>query len=218
MVLRLTVSAQTANQVRQRINAVAAQMKTMECDFVQTKTVKMLNSKLVSRGKMYYQQPGKLRWQYLSPYQYTFVLNGNQVKLKSQGRNDVIDVEQNKMFKEITRIMMNSVVGKCVDSSRDFKVSLSCSGNNWKAAMAPQSKTMKTDVSVHRRGFQPQRGMVSAVQLVEKNGDKTVIVLKNIKTNQSIHASLLIFVSLCCCLYGWARQPAIPTVSSSSLW
>lgn len=186
----LTVSGQTVNQVRQRINTVAAQMKTMECDFVQTKTVKMLNSKLVSRGKMYYQQPGKLRWQYLSPYQYTFVLNGNQVRLKSQGRSDVINVEQNKMFKEITRIMMNSVLGKCVNSSRDFKVSLSGRGNNWKAVMTPQSKTMKQMFQSILVAFNLQRGMVSAVQLVEKNGDKTVIVLKNIKTNQPLHADI----------------------------
>ncbi len=186
----LTVSAQTVNQVRQRVNTVAAQMKTMECDFVQTKTVRMLNSKLISRGKMYYQQTGKLRWQYLSPYQYTFVLNGNQVKLKSQGRNDVINVEQNKMFKEITRIMMNSVLGKCVDSSRDFKVALSGSGNNWKALMTPQSKTMKQMFQSISVVFNYQRGTVSAVQLVEKNGDKTVIVLKNVKSNQPLHADL----------------------------
>lgn len=186
----LTVSAQTVNQVRQRVNTVAAQMKTMECDFVQTKTVRMLNSKLISRGKMYYQQTGKLRWQYLSPYQYTFVLNGNQVKLKSQGRNDVINVEQNKMFKEITRIMMNSVLGKCVDSSRDFKVALSGSGNNWKALMTPQSKTMKQMFQSISVVFNYQRGTVSAVQLVEKNGNKTVIVLKNVKSNQPLHADL----------------------------
>lgn len=186
----LTVSAQTVKQVRQRVNTVAAQMKTMECDFVQTKTVRMLNSKLISRGKMYYQQTGKLRWQYLSPYQYTFVLNGNQVKLKSQGRNDLINVEQNKMFKEITRIMMNSVLGKCVDSSRDFKVALSGSGNNWKALMTPQSKTMKQMFQSISVVFNYQRGTVSAVQLVEKNGDKTVIVLKNVKSNQPLHADL----------------------------
>ena len=186
----LTVSAQTVNQVRQRVNTVAAQMKTMECDFVQTKTVRMLNSKLISRGKMYFQQTSKLRWQYLSPYQYTFVLNGNQVKLKSQGRNDVINVEQNKMFKEITRIMMNSVLGKCVDSSRDFKVALSGSGNNWKALMTPQSKTMKQMFQSISVVFNYQRGTVSAVQLVEKNGDKNVIVLKNVKSNQPLHADL----------------------------
>ncbi len=182
--------AQTVNQVRQRINAVAAQTKTMECDFVQTKTVRMLNSKLVSKGKMYYQQASKLRWQYVTPYQYTFVLNGNQVRLKSHGRNDVINVAQNKMFKEITRIMMNSVLGKCVNNSRDFKVALSGSGNNWKAVMTPQSKTMKQMFRSIVVAFNLHRGMVSAVQLVERNGDKTVIVLKNIKTNQPIHADL----------------------------
>lgn len=49
----------TPAQVRQQINAVASRMKTMTCDFVQTKSVAMLKSKLVSRGYMYYAQPNK---------------------------------------------------------------------------------------------------------------------------------------------------------------
>lgn len=186
----LGVQAQNAALVRQRINAVAAKMRTMTCDFVQTKTVRMLNSKLVSRGKMYYAQPGKLRWQYTSPYQYTFILNGSQVYLKNRGRNDVINIQQNKMFQEITRIMMNTVVGRTVSNSRDFKVALSGAGNSWKAVMTPQSKTMRQmfrNIIVH---FNLQKGMVSAVELIEKNGDRTVIVLKNVRTNTPLHANV----------------------------
>ena len=69
-------------QVRQRISQVASQMKSMQCDFVQTKHVKMLNDKLVSKGKMYYQQANKLRWEYITPYQYTFLLNDQKVQIK----------------------------------------------------------------------------------------------------------------------------------------
>ena len=56
--------------------------------------------------------------------------------------------------------------------------------------MTPQSKTMKQMFQSISVVFNYQRGTVSAVQLVEKNGDKTVIVLKNVKSNQPLHADL----------------------------
>ena len=63
-------------EIRHQIESAAVSMKTMQCDFVQTKYLRMLNDKMVSTGKMYYQQSDKLRWEYTSPYTYAFVLNG----------------------------------------------------------------------------------------------------------------------------------------------
>ena len=113
-VVTLTVSAQGDNEakIRLQIESVAASMKTMQCDFAQTKYLRMLNDKMVSTGKMYYQQSDKLRWEYTSPYSYAFVLNGSKVLISKGSRSDVINVNQSKFFKEIARIMMNSVVGK----------------------------------------------------------------------------------------------------------
>ena len=137
-----TVSAQAVSEakIRQQIEAAAASMKTMQCDFVQTKFLRMLNDKMVSRGKMYYQQSDKLRWEYTSPYAYAFVLNGSRVLISKGNRNDVINVNQSKFFKEIARIMMNSVVGKALNDKRDFKVSLSSSATEYVATLYPQQK------------------------------------------------------------------------------
>ena len=46
----------TQAQVKQQISQAASKLKSMQCDFVQTKHLKMLNDKVVSKGKMYYQQ------------------------------------------------------------------------------------------------------------------------------------------------------------------
>ena len=73
----------TAAQVRQRINATASRMNTMACNFVQTKSMRMVRSKITSRGNMYYSKPNKLRWEYTSPYRYTFILNGQTVWMKN---------------------------------------------------------------------------------------------------------------------------------------
>ena len=177
-------------KVIQQINAVASKMRTMQCDFVQTKHMKMLNDKMVSHGKMYYQQSDKLRWEYTSPYTYTFVLNGSKVLLSKGKRNDVINVNQSKFFKEIARIMMNSVVGKCLSDKKDFRTSIATTNAEWIATLVPQRKEMKQMFQKIVLHFNKSRKMVSTVELVEKKGDRTIIQLTNVKTNSSINAKV----------------------------
>lgn len=184
--------AQRINEaaVKSQINAAAAKLRTMQCDFVQTKHMRMLNDKMVSRGRMYYVQPNKLRWEYISPYTYTFVLNNSQVMMSRGKKNQVIDVNQSKVFKEITRIMMNSVVGKCLNDGKDFKTSIAGTSTEWIATLVPLKKNMKQMFQTIKIHFNKQRSMVSVVELLERNGDRTVIELRNVRSNQSINGSL----------------------------
>lgn len=188
----MLISAQTLSeaQIRQKINEVASQMKSMQCDFTQTKNLKMLNDKLVSKGKMYYQQNNKLRWEYVSPYAYIFLLNNSKVYLKSNQHNDVIDVQQNKIFKEIARIMMNSVVGNCLNDDKDFSVKISDIANEYVANLSPLRKDMKQMFQKIILHFNKKNSTVSMVELVEKNGDKTVIELSNVQINSKIDAKV----------------------------
>ena len=174
----------------QEISRVAASIKTLKCDFVQTKNLQMLGDKMVSKGLMYCSQPSKLKWEYLSPYTYTFILNENQVLLKKGNRNDIIDVNQNKMFKEIARIMMNSVLGKCLTDKKDFKVSLLSQENYYIATLLPQKKEMKqtfTKIILH---YNRESSMIVKVDMHERNGDSTIIELINIQKNIPIESSV----------------------------
>lgn len=162
----------------------------MQCDFVQTKHVKLLNDKMISKGKMYYSQPNKLRWEYTSPYTYTFILSGNKVTLKKGGKNSVINVNQNKMFREIVNIMMNSVVGKCLSDRKSFKTTVKDTPSEWVATLTPQSKELKqmfTKIILH---FNKQKSVIVKVEMFEKNGDTTSIVLENIVKNKNINESV----------------------------
>ena len=180
----------THAQVNERINSVASKMKHLQCDFVQTKTISMLKSKVQSQGKMYYAQLSKLRWEYTSPYRYTFILNGQTVLLKNKKGNSQIDVNQSKMFKEITRIMMSSVLGTCVSNNRDFNVVLRGSGKNWEAVLTPKKSPMKQMFKTITVYFDMNKSMVSGVKMTEKNGDTTTIILKNVKINSAINANV----------------------------
>ena len=188
----LSGMAQNFNEQRaiQEISNAASAIKTLQCDFVQTKSLKMLGDKMVSKGKMYCSQPNQLRWEYISPYSYIFILNNNNVLLKKGNRSDVIDVNQNKMFKEIARIMMNSVLGKSLTDKKDFKVIVSGNSQQYTATLVPLKKDMKqmfTKIMLH---YDVKAGMVKKVDMFEKNGDNTVIELVNIKKNSQINASV----------------------------
>lgn len=188
-----TAMAQTkgaAEAAKKEIAATSASLNTIQCDFVQTKHLKMLNDKMVSYGKMYYQKSNRLRWEYIKPYAYTFVLNGQQVYLKNAKGTTSSSTAGNKMFREIARIMMNSVVGANLNDSKDFKVTMAETSGEWAATLVPLRKNMKqmfTKIVLH---FNKSRKMVSGVDLYEKNGDRTNILLKNVVTNKSINAKV----------------------------
>lgn len=191
----LTTFGATAQHVNgaavcQQINNAAAHLRSMQCDFVQTKYMRMLNDKLVSRGKMYYARPNKLRWEYTSPYTYTFVLNDARVMMSKGKKNQVINVNQSKVFKEITRIMMNSVVGKCLSDKNDFKTSIAGTSAEWVATLVPLKKNMKQMFSTIKIHFNKKTSMVTVAELTEKGGDRTVIQLTNVRKNQTINANL----------------------------
>ena len=177
-------------QIRTKINQAASQLQTLQCDFVQTKHLKMLNDKLVSHGKMYYKKSDKLRWEYTTPYHYIFILNGSRVLLKNEKRNDIIDVNQNKVFKEIARLMMNSVVGKSLSDSRDFSSKISSSNSELIATLTPIRKDLKQMFKEITLYFSKSTSLVYKVILVEKNGDKTVIELKNAKKNEPVNTNV----------------------------
>lgn len=192
MVIAFVVSYGQNNnqQIIDKINAAASKLSTMQCDFVQTKSVKLLNDKIVSKGKMYYSQPNKLRWEYITPYTYTFILNDNKVVLKKNNKNSVIDVNQNKMFREIVNIMMNSVVGKCLTDKKSFKTTVKDASSEWIATLLPQSKELKhmfTKIVLH---FDKKQSVIVQVDMYEKNGDQTIISLINIVKNKGINETV----------------------------
>lgn len=186
--LALAGAAQTPQerQAIQQVSRAAAAMKTMQADFVQTKHLRMLGEKMVSRGRMCYQQSDRLRWEYTKPYAYTFILNGNSVMMSKGGHRDVVDVNRNKVFREIARMMMSSVVGTCLTDSRNFKVSMTVDKQTYTATLLPQKKDVKAMFTRIVLVFNRRTSVVSKVTMYEKNGDRTEITLDNVRTGAAV--------------------------------
>ena len=162
------------------ISEAAAALHTMHCNFTQTKSLKMLGENMVSTGKLDCNQP----------YNYIVILNGTQVEIKKGKKSDVIDVNQNKLFKEIVRIMMNSLLGKCLSDKKSFKATVVQSGNSYIATLIPMRREMKDMFSKIFLYYDRSAKGINKVLLHEKNGDSTTIELIDIRTNINIDASV----------------------------
>ena len=180
------LTAEQQKQIIEKIDQTASAMKGMQCDFVQTKRMKLLSKEMPSKGIMYFKRPNKLRWQYIAPYDYTFILNDDKVQIKSSKSTKNIDVQGNKMFRQITNIILNSVTGGSLKSSSDFNVEVYKKDNTYFAKLFPKKKELKQLYQVIEIYFDSALTMVNSVRMVEKTGDETRVNLINTKLNIAI--------------------------------
>lgn len=177
------VQAQDTKAARQHIVDAAKGMKTMQCDFVQTKQTKLLSAASVSTGRLYYRQPDRLRWEYLTPTAHTFEIDGQKVIMSDNRGSREVDIRRNRKYREMARLMTNIMSAQSFVDEQDFQVSLAQAGKEWIATLIPRRKEVRHIFSSIILRVTPDQWLVHQVELVEPKGDRTVIELKNVKVN-----------------------------------
>ena len=177
----------TTEKIKQAISKASASLRTVECDFTQTKQSKLLSDKMAAKGRMAWQRHDKLRWEYTSPYASTFILNGQKAYLKTNGRNRTINTKRNKGFKEIARLMMKGVTGGFFADTKGFKSQIAVTRTEWIATFFPLRNPMKRMFSKIVIHFSRHNAMASMVELTGKNGDVTRITFHDMKTNINLN-------------------------------
>ena len=184
------LTAEQQKQIVEKIDKASSAMKTMQCDFTQTKRMKMLSKDMQSKGVMYFKRPDKLRWQYTSPYDYTFIMNGDKVQIKSMKSTKNIDVQQNKMFRQITNIILSSITGGTLRTSADYTVELWQQDKSYFVKLYPKKKELKQLYQYLEIWFDPALTKVSTVKMMEKTGDMTIVNLLNTKYGVTINEKM----------------------------
>ena len=159
-------------------------MKTMQCDFVQTKHTKLLADASVSKGRLSYRQPDWLCWEYTSPTVHTFKIDGDKVLMSDSRGTREVDIRRNRMYLEMARLMTNIMSGQSLMGDQDFQVSLAAADEKkkeWVATLVPRRKEVRRMYASIILRVTPAQWLVRQVELVEPKGDRTVIELSNIK-------------------------------------
>lgn len=189
------VSAQKAMTAAEQEQAIAdiskaaQSIQTLQCDFVQTKTLSILNDKMVSNGTMAFARPSKLRWNYTAPYDYTFIITDDKVLIGKGKQRNSIDLKSSQVFQEIARMIAGSITGKCLTQTKDFAVTMQSDANNYIAFLTPKDKRLKKMFKSIKLTFDRKANAMSKVELTEMSSDVTTITFQNVRQNQQLGAT-----------------------------
>jgi len=172
----------------EKITTAAKQIKSLVCEFEQTKELVGLNEKVLSKGTMYYRYDRCVRWEYHTPYPYTFVFNNHKMLMQTDSHRTVMDVKSNKLFHSIVNIMISGMNGSGLTDTKNFEAQFYRSNRGWMVALTPLQKDVKQLFSAIKLFFNATDYAIDTVCMEEKSGDATTIRLLKKQVNEKIDA------------------------------
>ncbi|HRP55256.1 outer membrane lipoprotein carrier protein LolA [Agriterribacter sp.] len=173
---------QNASSFQAQFAAASQKTNTVKSDFVQEKTLSLLAEKIVSKGKFWFKKENAVRMEYTQPFQYLMIINGSNVYIKDNQKENKISTKSNKLFRQINTIMIDCVNGKALQSS-DFKVRIFEGKTTFMAELSPVNKNLKTLFSNINMVIEKKDYAVSRIEMHEPSGDGTSIHFVNRQFN-----------------------------------
>ncbi len=136
----------------------------LSADFEQVKTSQFFAEPEVSKGHMTYREPDYLRWEYTSPQELVWEVDGNKGNVSAQVR-------------QIVTLILKSVSGSYLQENDDFHVLQ----EGDLTVLLPKRRELKQLFSKMTIRMDSKAEYANEVVLYEKNGDQTQIRFMNIK-------------------------------------
>lgn len=175
--------AQGQEEMLRAIRTTGASIESLECEFTQTKTVSMLEQKMVSGGKLYFRKPSAVRWEYLTPVHNFFIMNGEDLLAGNDASAKRSSLKKNRFARMISSLIVGSLSGESLEDSRNFKTELSLETGEWVAVLTPLRRDLSQLCSSIVLRFNPKTALANSITLNEASGDCTHIVFRNMKIN-----------------------------------
>ena len=180
------LSDKQSQEVMAKLTEAAMGMKTMQGRFVQSKVSTMLAEPSVAEGTMHFASPDKMRWEYIMPYAFALVVNGDRIVKVTDGKAEVLDGKSGRMYQGMVGLIMGSASGKKLFDTTVFDVVMYDDDTFWRAEMTPKRRDMKRMFSQLVFRFDKKTKGISRVEFKDAGGDLTSIHFEDIKLNEAI--------------------------------
>lgn len=176
------------------IRASAGAITSVETEFTQTKYLPILNKPLISKGKLWYQAPGSLRWEYVSPIHSILLMHNGRIKRVTQDTRTHQFREESSEGLDAMQVVLGEItqwLNGRFDENPMFTARLEPGG---KIVLTPKQKGFGDviqciEVNLDTRPGQ-QPGMIRRVLIYESETAYTDLSFGGTKLNQSIDESV----------------------------
>lgn len=163
----------------------SAKVMSITSDFTQEKMLMALTEKITSSGKFWFKRNNRVRIEYLKPFTYLMIMNGDKMMVRDNDKENKINVKSNKLFQQVNRIMIDCVQGTILDS-KDFATKVFEGDKEYLLEMTPASKSLREFFQTIVLRVDKQDYSVKSIEMNEPAGDQTIISFKNKKLNEQV--------------------------------
>jgi outer membrane lipoprotein-sorting protein len=165
--------------------AQSAKINSITSSFTQEKVLTALTEKITSTGNFKFKRTNRVRIEYIKPFSYLMIMNGDKMKVKDEQKESHVNVKSNKLFQQINRIMIDCVQGTILDS-KDFTNRVLENDKTFLLEMTPVSKGLKDFFKTIVLIVDKNDSSVQSIQMNEPSGDQTIITFTDKKINGQV--------------------------------
>ena len=175
-------------ELKKKLIKQSAETKSIVADFTQEKHLSFMKEPQISKGKFYYQQQDKMRWEQTTPSNYVVLFTNGKIRIKDKGKEKNIK-GANKMMGKINELMLELINGKIFEN-KDFTSNYFSTKDNYIVELTPNNKKLKSIFNTIELTFSKKTTRLKTLTFFEKSGDKSVMKFFNDKFDTSIKQSI----------------------------
>jgi outer membrane lipoprotein-sorting protein len=172
---RTALTKSDAARITSYITAASLGTNSIRSDFTQEKELSILSEKIISKGRFYFRKEKLLRWEYTDPFKYLIIINNDQLLVRDESKDNRVNLQTNKVFREVNQIIMGAVRGTLLTDTKNFKASLFDDNSSYLCILVPLNSKLKESLSEIWLWFNKNDYTVDKVDLREASGDYTRI-------------------------------------------
>ncbi|MDR1764269.1 MAG: outer membrane lipoprotein carrier protein LolA [Dysgonamonadaceae bacterium] len=169
----------------QTLATEAEKLTALESDFKQTKYIGLLSESIVSSGKFFYKKADKISMEYASPVKYLLVINGQKIKIVSDGKKNVYDLKSNKMMAQTGSLLSACMTGNLAALSSEYALEYKENAKFYLVVVSPKGsvKNYLKSISIY---FSKKDYSVEQLRITEPSDDYTEYAFTNKKKNPQL--------------------------------
>jgi len=171
------------------LKAASIRINTIISDFTQEKHLEFLNDVIISKGKFWFKKDNLLRWEYLTPFEYVIVSDGEKFIIKDGNSVKEYDIKSNKVFQEINNLIISSVRGTLLEKD-EFTFTVFENSGSYLVKMIPAGQEMFNVLKRIELYFNKSDKNIYRVKMVENEDDYTIISFENKKINEAVSSDI----------------------------
>lgn len=171
-ILANEVSQEKLDQLLQRVEKQASGTKTVQCSFLQERTLTIFSNPVVFKGKMVLSRPDKLRWENIDPIPSALVFSGNRgLRCNDDAPPVHFDLQTDPVMKMVAEQIWTWADGDYERLKNKFSISLIENNSIELIPATPTENIIQAiKVTFEKKTLQPM-----TVEVLEKGGDSTRI-------------------------------------------